>query len=236
MALLLDKRSLLERVSIFAQLEARELDQLAEIAATKRLQAKQTLFRKGDDGSQVYVIISGRLKISSHGEDGKETVLRIMDPGEVVGDLALLTGEPRSATVTALERADLLVIQRRDLLPFLEQHPKTAIKLLSTLAALVCKVSEQFEDRVFLNLPSRLSKKLIALSDNYGEEVAGGTKIDLKISQGELGEMVGTSRESVNKQIRQWVEAGVVKMEKGYITILDIDTLEDLGGFTINSH
>ena len=233
-SLLVDKRKLLERVSIFSQLAPRELDQLAEISATKRLRPKQLLMRKGDEGSQVYVIISGRLKVYTAGEEGKESVLRIMDPGEVIGEIALFDGQPRSASVVALEPAALLVIQRRDLIPFLERNPKTAIKLLGALADLVRRISEQFEDRVFLNLPNRLAKKLLALSDTYGVETSHGTKIDLKLSQGALGEMVGTSRESVNKQLRSWVEDGVVASHKGFITLRDLDELERLAGFTIS--
>ncbi len=228
-----DKRSLLAKVSMFSPLGPPELDRLARITVVKRLRGRQILFRKGDDGSQAYVIISGRLKISSAAEDGKETVLRIMDPGEVVGEMALLDGDPRSATATALEPCELLVIQRRDLIPFLERHPRTAIKLLESQVARVRALSAQLEDRVFLNLQSRLAKKLLALSDNYGVERPDGITIDLKLSQGDLGEMVGTSRESINKQLRAWVEDGVVKSEKGYITIRNLDALEQLAGFAL---
>ncbi len=228
-----DKRSLLAKVSMFSPLGPPELDRLAQITVVKRLRGREILFRKGDDGSQAYVIISGRLKISSAAEDGKETVLRIMDPGEVVGEMALLDGDPRSATATALEPCELLVIQRRDLIPFLERHPRTAIKLLESQVARVRAQSAQLEDRVFLNLQSRLAKKLLALSDNYGVERPDGITIDLKLSQGDLGEMVGTSRESINKQLRAWVEDGVVKSEKGYITIRNLDALEQLAGFAL---
>ena len=143
--------------------------------------------------------ISGRLKVAAAGEDGKQTLLRIMDPGEVIGEISLLDSQPRSGTVTALDPAELLVIQRRDLIPFLEQHPKTAIKLLRALAERLRSISVQLEDRVFLNLPPRLAKKLLALSETYGQPVARGVRIDLKLKQGELGEMVRTSRESINK-------------------------------------
>jgi CRP-like cAMP-binding protein len=230
---LLDKRSLLERVSLFAPLAQAELSRLAEITATKRLRARQVLFRKGDAGTHAYVIISGRLKVAAVGEDGKETVLRIMDPGEVIGEIALLDSQPRSGTVTALEPAELLVIQRRDLIPFLEQHPKTAIKLLRALAERLRSISVQLEDRVFLKLPPRLAKKLLALSRNYGQPTAGGVRIDLRLKQGELGEMVGTSRESINKQLRSWTRQGLVKSEKGYITILEPQKLERLAGLDL---
>ena len=232
-SLLLDKRSLLERVALFAPLGRAELARLAEITATKRLRARQVLFRQGDAGTHAYVIISGRLKVAAAGEDGKQTLLRIMDPGEVIGEISLLDSQPRSGTVTALDPAELLVIQRRDLIPFLEQHPKTAIKLLRALAERLRSISVQLEDRVFLNLPPRLAKKLLALSETYGQPVARGVRIDLKLKQGELGEMVGTSRESINKQLRTWTGQGLLKSEKGYITIVEPRELERLARLEI---
>ena len=228
-----DKVSFLKRVTLFSQLEPRELAKLAEITAIKRLRDRETLVRKGEPGSQAYVIMKGRLRISSAGADGRETVLRIMDPGEVVGEIALLDGQPRSASMRALEPTELLVIQRRDLIPFLERHPKTAIKLLATLTGLVRSLSNQLEDRVFLGLPGRLAKKLLALADNYGKDTADGILIDMRMPQGELGEMVGTSRESVNKQLQAWRKQGLLRSEKLYITILDREALEDLAGTSI---
>ncbi len=230
--LLVDKRRLLERISIFSQLSRADLGRLAEITATKRLKARQVLFRQGDSGSHAYVIISGRLKVSAAAGDGRKAVFRIMDPGEVIGEIALLDSQTRSGTVTALEPSELLVIQRRDLIPFLEQHPRTAIKLLEALAGRLRSLSAELEDRVFLNLPSRLAKKLIALSDTYGEVVSEGMRIDLRLSQGELGDMVGTSRESINKQLRAWTEEGLLRSERGYITIRDPEALERLAGFS----
>jgi len=229
----LDKQKALARVPIFTQLSEAEIGGLAEITATKRLKSREVLFRKGDEGSQAYVILSGRLKVTAAGEEGKETVLRIMDPGEVLGEMALLDGEPRSATLTALERVELLVLQRRDLLPFLEKHPKIAVKLLQSISARLRSISATLEDRVFLNLPNRLARKLLALHDNYGKREDGAVRIDLKVSQGDLGEMVGTSRESINKQLRTWTDEKVAVHEKGYITLLDLDKLEELAGYML---
>ena len=174
------------------------------------------------------MILSGRLKVTSAGEEGKETVLRIMDPGKVLGEMALLDGEPRSATLTAFKRVELLVLQRRDLLPFLEKHPKIGIKLLQAISVRLRSISSQLEDRAFLNLPNRL-----ALHENYEKRQDGEVKIDLKVSQGDLGELVGTSRESINKQLRAWTEEGVASDDKGYITLHDLDKLEELAGYII---
>jgi CRP-like cAMP-binding protein len=229
----IDRRALLARNSIFSHLESAELDALTAICKPKGLRAREVLFRKGDDGAQAYAIMSGHLKATIAGEDGKEAVLRIMRPGEIVGEVALFDGHPRSATVIAIEPAELLVIHRRDFLPFLERHPKVATKLLRELSERLRAVSTLLEDTLFLNLPSRLAKKLLQLGATHGREADEGMRIELKLSQQELGELVGTSRESINKQLRQWAEQDVLEMSRGVITIRDIPTLERLAGLGV---
>jgi CRP-like cAMP-binding protein len=144
----------------------------------------------------------------------------IMDPGEVFGELGLLLEEGvRTATIVAVDACELLVIDRCEFLPFLRAHPEAATKLLESLAKRLRRISEFVEDTHFLNLPSRLAKRLVGLSQKYGREATGGVRIDLHVSQTELGDMVGTTRESINKLMRRWVQEGLLSMEGGYITI-----------------
>ncbi len=217
----LDRRVLLQKMPIFQDLSDVELDLLLDLTTTKRLRAKEVLFRKGDEGRQLYGIMSGRLKVTAAGDGGKELVFCFLDVGEVVGEIALLDSNPRSATIEATEACELLTLHRRDFFPFLEQHPRVAISLASVLAARVRRLSEAMEDTFFLTLPSRLAKKLLALGDRYGKEDEHGLHIELKLAQHELGELVGASRESVNKQLRSWVEERLVLFDRGYVTILD---------------
>ncbi|MDJ0868094.1 MAG: Crp/Fnr family transcriptional regulator [Myxococcota bacterium] len=224
------RRELLERVPLFAQLEVGQLDALAKVAHTRTLPARQELFHKGDEGAQVYVTVSGRLKVATTSPEGADVTLNIMDEGEVFGDLALLAGGRRTATVTALTDCELLVLERRDFLQFLRQQPEVAINLLGVVAQRLVRISELVEDTIFLNLPARLSKKLLELGELYGEETGDGLRLTLNLSQSELGSMVGTSRESVNKQIRVWAEQGVLSMERGQITLHRIEALERFAG------
>jgi CRP-like cAMP-binding protein len=155
-----------------------------------------------------------------------------MDPGEVFGELALLadTGGVRTATVVALDECELLVLDRREFVPFLRAHPDAAIRLLETLAERLRRISEFVEDTLFLNLPSRLAKKLVALADAYGKESPEGLWIDLEVSQEELGDFVGTTRESINKQMKLWRDEGLARMEQGRITILNPRRIQALAG------
>jgi CRP-like cAMP-binding protein len=223
-----DRREVLKGIPLFQGMSDRELDMLLALTTTKKLKKRAYLCRKGDPGNALFAVLEGRLKATGEGRDGKEMVFSVMDPGEVIGEIALLDQEPRSATVQAVEDVTLLTLHRRDLLPFLERNPKAAIKLAAVLAKRIRNLTELAEDTVFLGLPSRLAKKLLSLADRYGKPTPEGLKIDLKLPQHELGELVGTSRESINKTLRQWGEENLVSFASGYLTIKDRDRLQDL--------
>jgi CRP-like cAMP-binding protein len=224
------RRELLGKVPLFAGLAPERLAALSQVATTRRLAPREELFHKGDPASQVYVVASGRLKVATTSAEGDEVLFAIMDEGEVVGDLPMLTGGRRTASVVALEDCELLAIARRDFLRYLREHPEAAIELMVVLAERLVRISEFAEDVLFLSLPARLAKKLLHLGERYGAEIPEGTRIGLKLSQGELADLVGTSRESVNKQMQAWRKEGVVSMEQGEITLLDAQRLEQLAG------
>lgn len=228
-----ERRRVLGNVSIFTSLDDAQLDSLLKATTTKKLRDGEVLFRKGDVGRQLYGVVEGRLKIYASGQDGKEVVFGLSDAGEVIGEIALLDSNVRSANVVALSASELLVLDRRDFLPFLERHPRVAIDLAELLAERLRRLSELTEDSVLLAMRSRLAKKLTSLANQYGEKVADGIKIDMKISQQALGDMVGTSRESINKQLRTWKRLGVVSSAGGYIIVRDPEALEALSYCTL---
>jgi CRP-like cAMP-binding protein len=228
-----EKRRLLRRAPLFAGLAEREIDALVAVAHTAHLAAREELFHKGDDGAQVYVVASGSLKALTTSEAGADVVFSIIGEGEVFGEVALLGRPQRTATVTALTPCELLVIDRRDFLAILSAHPEVAIELLEVLAERLKRVSELVEDTLFLNLPVRLAKKLMHYANLYGEPCADGVRIDLKLSQEEWGDMVGATRESINKQLRAWTEDGLIGMQHGYVVIHRPPELERLAGCVI---
>lgn len=220
------RRELLAGISLFSSLGADDLDRLLDVTTTRRLDARQELCHKGDDGDALYGVLSGRLKVTAAGADGKEIVFGLMDAGDVIGEIALLDGSPRSATVVSMEPSELLTLHRRDFLPFLHERPRVAVDLAALLARRLRRLSELTEDTLFLALSSRLAKKLLALAARYGTRTADGVRIDLRLPQHELGELVGTTRESVNKQLRAWQQEGLLAMDRGLITLRDPDGLE----------
>ncbi len=228
-----EKLKLLANVGLFSDFSTKQLEAVSLVARKKTLQRREELFHKGDHSEEVYVIASGKLKVLTTSAEGDDVVFSILGPGEVFGEVALLGASPRTATVSAIEDCQLLVINRRDFMSFLRTNPEVSAKLLSVLAIRLKRVSELVEDTLFLNLPLRLAKKLLSLSRAYGEEAAEGIRIDLKLSQEEWGDLVGTTRESINKQMRQWTEAGIVRADDGYVIILKPVELEKLAGAVI---
>jgi CRP-like cAMP-binding protein len=228
-----EKRRLVRSVSLFAQLADKDLDGLIAVARNTRLLAREQLFHKGDEGTQIYVVIQGRLKALTTSEEGDDVVFSILGEGEVFGEIALLGRPQRTATVTAITPCELLVIDRRDFLQFLRSHPEASIELLGVLAERLKHVSELVEDTLFLNLPVRLAKKLVHLARAYGERAQDGIKIDLKLSQEEWGDLVGATRESINKLLREWTESRLITLEHGYVVIHRPRELERLAGVVI---
>jgi CRP/FNR family transcriptional regulator, cyclic AMP receptor protein len=218
-AIAIDKAALLSRSPLFSGLGPEELDRLVKYASTKRVRAGEVAFHKGAPGDQMFALMSGRVKIVTLSEEGKEVVLAVLNPGDIFGEISLLDGRERTATVLAAETSELLVLERREFIPFLEQHPKIAIKLLEAICKRLRLADELLEDVVFLNLPMRLAKRLLSLAERYGRNTPRGVRIEIKLSQQELGNMVGTSRESVNKQMRAWEDEGLISVEHGYITV-----------------
>jgi len=164
-------------------------------------------------------VLRGRVRISSVSGDGKEVTLNVINPGEIFGEIALLDGESRSADATAIEDTTLLVVERRLFLPFLRRNEDLPLRLLAVLCSRMRRTSTALEEIALFDLPVRLARVLLKLADDYGRPSATGTRIDLKLSQRDLSNLVASSRESVNKQLRTWRESGTVDLEDGFIIL-----------------
>ncbi len=221
-----DGREFLARHDLFGHLRSEELDKLLDAAYVERFKAGEVLFRKGDPGDKLFVLLVGRINISVVSEEGKEVVLNVLGPGAVFGEIALLDGRERTADATAGVDSHLLIIERRDFIPFLASHAEVAMRLLAVVCERVRWIAESYEDSLFMELPARLAKKLLILAETYGEPVRPeGVRIEIKLSQQDLGKMTGVSRESVNKLMRAWQEDGLIAHDRGRVIILDKDRL-----------
>lgn len=217
-----DASRLLRRCALFAGLDEGALRILATHAHRRRFAAGEVIFRIGAPGQAMMAVLTGTVRISAPSPDGKEIVLADLGAGEVFGEIALLDGKERSADAVALTNCDLLVLERRDMLGYLERHPSIAIKLLEVLCERLRRTDQQIGEIAFLGLPTRLAKALLRLS-------AGAPHAKLALSQRELGSMIGGTRESVNRCLREWHRRGFIELDEGWIIIRDRAALEELG-------
>jgi CRP-like cAMP-binding protein len=222
----LDKRAVLRQHPLFAELDATVIDRLLSYAHTKSVAAGATIFRRGDPGTGLFAICRGSVKITNHSAEGKDAVFNLLNAGEIFGEIALLDGQPRTANAMALTRCELVTIDRRDFIPFLREQPEVALKLIEVLCARLRHVSEHIEDVLFLNLPGRLAKTLLRLSEHARPSPAGRK---VAITQREIGQIIGMSRESTNKQLREWEQQNWVRLERGGITVLRAAALAEIG-------
>ena len=217
-----DKLSLLRNHPLFADLPSTVIEHLGSYMKTRRVAKGATIFAKGDPGTGLMGVLTGQVKVSVASADGRDIVLNIFHEGEIFGEIALLDGQPRTADATAMSNCELIVIERRDFVPFLSDHPDVTIKFIEILCARLRRTSEQVQDVTFLNLPARLAKTLLLLT---ADTEASATRRKVAITQREISQIIGRSRESTNKQLREWAKRGWVRLERGGVSVLAPDRL-----------
>ncbi|MGQ3048112.1 MAG: Crp/Fnr family transcriptional regulator [Niveispirillum sp.] len=220
--------ALLRRNSLFAVLDDTEMEAMLEFAKVRRAAAEERIFAKGDPGDSLYVILRGRVAVQTESDEAKVMLLNILDTGSLFGEIAMLDGGERTATVVAQEATELLRIDRRDFMPFLLQRPDLCVRLMTVLCERVRWTSAIIEDTVFLNVPRRLAKRILMLSQAYGRATDAGTRITTFVSQEDLANMLGVSRESVNKTLKQFQTAGAISYRNGYIIVHDESFLDQV--------
>ena len=222
-----DARRVLEGCSLFRGLAADERQRLSMHAHLRRFTAGEPIFLKGSPGLGMMAVISGEVRISAPSPEGKEIVLNIVHPGEVFGELTLLDGKDRNADAMALTACEVAMLERRDVLPLLQQRPEICLKLLELVCERLRRTTNQVEDLLFLELPSRLAKTLLRVA---GRRISatGEVGLHVRLSQRELGAMIGGTRESVNKCLSEWQRQGITRIAAGVIVIVDPERLRHI--------
>jgi CRP/FNR family transcriptional regulator, cyclic AMP receptor protein len=219
------KLSVLRKHPYFADLEPEAFDQLCRYAKHTTLKRGATIFSKGDPGNTLVAVISGTVKISISSPDGRNAILNLIGAGEIFGEIALLDNQPRTADATANSNCELFIIDRREFVPFVRSQPTLAMKLIELLCGRLRWTSDQVEQIILQNLPGRLASALLRLTEKHKLEPQGRT---IAITQQEISEMVGMTRESINKQLRAWAARNWVRLEHGAIVVLKPEALQAL--------
>jgi CRP-like cAMP-binding protein len=220
----------LSRCGLFRQLNDRERDALFARARTHKYAANENIFLMGSPGDDMVAVVSGTIRISMPSPDGKEVVLAILGPGEICGEIALLDGKERTADANAATDCSVVVLERRDVLAFLAQYPDAWTRLIDVLCARLRTVDHQTAEFAMAPLPVRLAKALLRLASPEGHAADGRASEGIRLSQRELGNMIGATRESVNKHLRALQRKGCVRIDDRLIVITDRAALEDLSG------
>jgi CRP-like cAMP-binding protein len=217
--------AVLAQVPLFAELAPAELEALAACLRPRQYRRGGPIFFQGDPGTGFYIIQSGRVKIALTSPDGREVVLTLLGPNDFFGDLALLDGEPRSADALALDDCSLLLLTRDDFLKFLDTRPRVSRELLAVLSRRLRRNAQLIQDAAFQDISGRLARLLLTLAEQHGQPGAEGVLIGARLTQSELAAMVAATRESVNKALRGLERQGLVRRQRGLITLLDPDAL-----------
>lgn len=217
----------LGRTALFAGLPEDILAELSSRAVHRKYRRDSVVFVQGEFGRRCYTLLTGSVKISAYAPDGREAVLAVLGPGDVFGELSLFDDAPRSADATVIEEAELLSLDDAALTEAARHHPDLALSLLRVLARRLRRANERFQDAAFFDVTGRVAKRLADLAGAHGVEDADGMLVDVPLSQESLANMIGATRESVNKALSGLTRRGLVRRRGQRYVITDVEELRD---------
>jgi CRP-like cAMP-binding protein len=225
------KRDALASCPFFQPMSPEDLDAMVAQSGERRVARGTVIFQKGDDGQSLMAVLAGQVRVGSTSPEGKAMTLRVIGPGEIFGEIALLDGKPRSADAVAIVDTTLMVLERRTFLPLLMANEDMLGRLLGVLCARLRETTLAMEEIAMADLAERLARRLGRLAQEYGRPApGGGVRIGAKFSDRELANLVASTRESVNKQISAWRKAGILTRDGGYLVILNEGRLQRVLG------
>ena len=216
----------LRRAPLFASLDDEAFAALTEEITEVNLSRGATLFYEGDPGDQLYFIVSGKMKLGRTASDGRENLVAVMGPGEIFGEMALFDPSPRSTSATAVSETRLDGLKHENLRKVIQRSPEVSAQLLQALARRLRRTNENLADLVFSDVPGRVAKALLDLADRFGRPAADGLLVAHDLTQEELAQLVGASRETVNKALAEFVQRGWIRLEARAVVILDLQRLK----------
>jgi CRP-like cAMP-binding protein len=220
----LSATTLLERNRLFRGLPVGTIEQIAALSTRRPYAEGALIFSQGDAGDALYGVITGRVRISASGPDGREMFLNIMEPGDTFGEIALLDGNPRTANASTTAASELLLIPRDAFMLLLQREPRLAQHLLRLLCQRIRWTSGLAEDSALLSLPARLARRLLSLGKLHGHNTLEG--VHLLISQEDIARFLGVSRQVVNQHLQGWKANGWVALGRSRLTLLDPQALQ----------
>lgn len=216
---------LLSQVPLFSSLGSDDLERLSSSLQPRSHARGEIIFHRDDVGTDLFIIRKGEVTIRLSSSDGREVSLALLGRGAAFGELALLDEAPRSTDAVAREETSLLSLSRKDFQKFLEERPQVVPTLLAELSRLVRRVTRTVHDANFLDARARLARVLLDLAQTQGQPGSEGVAINSRLTQTELANLAGLTRESTNRWLRFYAREGLLSYEEGRITLLEPDNL-----------
>jgi CRP/FNR family transcriptional regulator len=210
---------------LFAALDDASVQALAQVQSTRAVDRGRVIFREGEAGDRLFVVLDGKIKITQAVSDGRENLLSVLGPGEMFGELSLFDPGTRTATAAAVTDCRLASLDHDDLRPLLTGRPEVATHLLQALARRLRRTNEALADLVFSDVPGRVAKALLELADKFGQPDGAGVVVEHDLTQEELAQLVGSSRETVNKALSDFAGRGWLRLQGRSVTLLAADRL-----------
>jgi CRP/FNR family transcriptional regulator/CRP/FNR family cyclic AMP-dependent transcriptional regulator len=215
----MEEAAFLARVPLFASLNPVLLNELAGKLTPRSYRRGEVIFHQDDPGSAMHLVRSGQVKIATTSPEGEEVIMAIMKDREFFGELSLLDDKPRSANAVAMEPTQTLTLRRDDFMDMLGRHPEMVAGVLASLSERLRRTDELLEDAVFLDLPARLSKRLLDLAQKHGVKTEKGLEIDLRLTQQDLAAALGVTRVALNKHLGRLQDDDLISLESKRIII-----------------
>ena len=216
---------MVRRAPLFKALDDEAAAALQSEMSPSRMERGDVLFHEGDRGDTLYVIAEGKIKLGRTSADGRENLVAILGPGEMFGELSLFDPGPRTMTATAVAETQLLGLGNDSLTGLLTGRPEVSKALLAALAQRLRRTNAHLADLVFTDVPGRVAKALLDLADRFGEEQEDGLQVHHDLTQEELAQLVGASRETVNKALADFAARGWLQLSAKSVLILDRERL-----------
>ncbi len=216
---------MVRQAPLFATLDDADVEALRSTMSTTHLERGEILFREGQRGDRLYVITYGKIKLGRTSSDGRENLMAVLGPGEMFGELSLFDPGPRTLTATAVADTELIGMGNDTLQEFLDDRPVVALALLASLARRLRRTNDSVADLVFTDVPGRVAKALLDLANRFGRPADEGVLVAHDLTQEELAQLVGASRETVNKALADFASRGWLKLEARAVVLIDLDRL-----------
>ena len=225
----LTNEEVVRKAPLFTALDNASASTLRASMKEVKINKGQTLFKEGDSGDRLFVVVEGKLKLGTSSGDGRENLLSILGPGDLFGELSLFDPGPRTATATAVTDSKLLSLANDQVIGWVTAHPEVSLQLLGRLAQRLRRTNEVLADLVFADVPGRVAKAIMDLGEKFGVKKDDGLYVNHDLTQEELAQLVGASRETVNKALADFTTRGWVRLEPRAVVVLDYERLSKRG-------